>query len=60
MQKKKQDEAEQQDRAKIERYIVCQVCGRKIKPDMCSWLEDDGGMVCFDCREERESCGCSD
>jgi hypothetical protein len=42
-------------------YLQCKVCGLKIKPDACSWQEDDyGAMYCKDCRAERESCGCSD
>lgn len=58
MENRKED---QEERPTLEEHVVCQVCGREIEPDACSWHEDEGGMICCpDCRAERESCGCSD
>ena len=60
MEHRKGEQENQEQQASAEEYVVCRVCGRKIKPDGCSWHEDEGGMICSDCRAEQESCGCSD
>ena len=57
----KEEEMEHDEQVRGQRYLSCQVCGRKVKPEECSWQEDDGGAICCqDCKAERESCGCSD
>jgi len=61
MQKSKQEMTGQEAQVTLHEYITCQMCGRKIESDTCSWQADDGeGMYCEDCWAERESCGCSD
>ena len=61
LQNRKQENIRQEAGAKEHGYATCQMCGREIKPDTCSWQEDEeGAMYCRDCRAERESCGCSD
>ena len=59
MKSKKQDNTEQEKQVKGQEYLICQVCGSKVKPEACSWEEDDR-IHCFDCWSEIESCGCSD
>ena len=57
----KQEKIGQAPQANNLGYITCQMCGRKIESDTCSWQEDDGeAMYCEDCRAEKDSCGCSD
>jgi len=56
----KQEDTELDEQAGGSRYLSCQVCGRRVKADDCSWQEDEDGIYCPDCRAERESCGCSD
>jgi hypothetical protein len=57
MQCRKKEEIEKSGK---QHYLACQVCGKIVNARECSWDEDDGLMCCRDCREERESCGCSD
>ena len=59
MNRKKQDNTEQEKLVKGQEYLICQVCGSKVKPEACS-CEEDGRIHCFYCRAEIESCGCSD
>jgi len=61
MDSRKQEETEQKKQARAQDYLICQGCGRKVKSEVCSWEEDNGGRIyCHDCRVEAESCGCSD
>jgi hypothetical protein len=61
MDSKKQVKNEHVWLVRAQNYLKCLVCGRTVKPEACSWEEDDGGRIyCQDCRAEEESCGCSD
>ena len=61
MKNRKQEKAGEKDDHCSHGYIACEMCGRKLIADSCSWLEDDGGALrCEECRAELESCGCSD
>jgi hypothetical protein len=61
MDRKKQGKNEHEGLARAQNYLKCQVCGRTVKPEACSWEEDDGGRIyCQYCRAEVENCGCSD
>jgi len=58
---RKEQATGQEKQAGEQHYLVCQVCGRKVKSAECSWQEDDDAkIICQDCKAERESCGCSD
>ena len=58
---RKQKEGEQGEQVKGQGYPACQLCGRIMQFEECSWQCDDGGLIyCQDCKAERESCGCSD
>lgn len=58
---KEQKRAAEKMQTDDQNYLVCQVCGSRIKPETSTWDEDDEGLIfCKDCRAERESCGCSD
>jgi len=42
-------------------YVECEMCGRKVIADSCSWqVDDEGALRCEECRAELKSCGCSD
>lgn len=61
MQSKKQEGFRQEAQVKDHKYVICQMCSRKIEPAVCGWQEDDKGtLYCRDCKAERESCGYSD
>jgi hypothetical protein len=62
MESKKQGKNEQEGLIiRAQNYLKGQVCGRTVKPEACSWEEDDGGRIyCQYCRAEVENCGCSD
>jgi hypothetical protein len=58
---KKCRKPEEEEQAWGRSYLACQVCGRSMKGADCSWQEDDDGkIICRECRAEWESCGCSD
>jgi hypothetical protein len=56
----KKDEEEGAEISRGQRNLSCRLCGRIVRPDECSWEEDDAGMFCPDCQAERQNCGCSD
>ncbi|KPK00385.1 MAG: hypothetical protein AMJ60_01620 [Desulfobacterales bacterium SG8_35] len=42
----KQEDTELDEQAGGSRYLSCQVCGRRVKADDCSWQEDEDGICC--------------
>ena len=61
MDNKEQKRATEKTHTNDQNYLVCQVCGSRIKSEISTWDEDDEGLICCkECRAERDSCGCSD
>ena len=59
--KKKDKSAQKKQLSTWKTELLCHECGRTVKDDEYSWEEDDEGKIYYrDCRDDIESCGCSD
>ena len=61
VQNRGKEKTTREDQIKLNEYLICHMCDRKIEANACNWQEDDeGAFCCYDCIAERDSCGCSD
>ncbi len=61
MRNRNKEKIRSEDRARAHDHVICDMCGRKVRPDACRLQEDDEAvMLCQYCEAEKHACGCSD